>query len=257
MTIQYDGTKYDGWQRLGNSPDKHSIQGEIEKQLTEILGEEVTITGSGRTDSGVHAIGQIANFTTNKRIDCYSLNEKLNCKLPEDIRVTDIVMASINFHSRYFAVDKTYEYYIDNSEVQSVFSRKYTFHIPEKLDLKKMQIGAEYLLGTHDFKGFSSAMKDGRPTVKNLFELKVNEVKELPFTNINNKKKNEKFIIFTIRADGFLYNMVRIIIGTLVEIGLGIKEPESIKTILKEKDRQLSGYTIGSQGLFLKEVNYQ
>lgn len=262
LVIQYDGSKYQGWQRLGDS-SKKTIQGVLEEILQKILQEPIQLIGSGRTDAGVHAYAQVANFYVSeanlkkqeknvnpKRLELnkqqmeqyQKFQKRLNQILPEDIKIIGIEEVPDKFHSRYCASKKTYEYHLSIGQKASVFNRNYITCIQQALDIEKMKQAAVYFLGTHDFKGFSSEMKDGRKTQKTIYQLSIQ------------KKKEE--IVISIQADGFLYNMVRIIVGTLVEIGQSKKSPERILEIFETRDRQLAGYTIEAKGLFLKSVDY-
>lgn len=248
LVIQYDGSKYQGWQRLGKH-SKKTIQGVLEEVLQKILQEPIQLIGSGRTDAGVHAYAQVANFYVSEanlkkqQMERYQkFQKRLNQVLPEDIKIIKIEDVPDNFHSRYCANKKTYEYHLNIGQKASVFNRNYITCIQKALDIEKMKQASVYFLGTHDFKGFSSEMKDGRKTQKTIYQLSIQ------------KKKEE--IIISIQADGFLYNMVRIIIGTLVEIGQDKKSPDRILEIFETKDRQLAGYTIEAKGLFLKSVEY-
>lgn len=244
LTLMYDGSNYQGWQRLKTT--SHTIQGTLEKIISAEFNQDIKVIGSGRTDVGVHALGQVANFRmlTNraKQISCDQIKRDLNQKLPEDIKIIALEMAADEFHSRYNVRSKTYEYHIEIGERPSVFSRKYVTHIKKNLDLNQMKRACQFLKGTHDFIGFSSNMTDGRGTVKTVHEITI--------------ESDNGHVVIGIQADGFLYHMVRIIVGTLVEIGLNQRECESIISVFESKDRKLAGYTIESQGLFLKKVEY-
>lgn len=251
MTIMYDGSGYLGWQRLGKSRSKESIQGCIEKVLSDTLNEQVKIIGSSRTDQGVHAYAGIANFHTTSSMSLEEIKEELNLKLLEDIRITKLEEVSKQFHSRYSAKSKTYIYRIDNNDKANVFVRKYSYHHKDKLDIDKMQSAAEYFVGIHDFIGFSSPMKDNRTTVREIYSLTVK--KEVHHKSY---QKNNNQIIITVKGNGFLYNMVRIIVGTLIQVGEGKKKPGEMKNILDSKDRSLTGPKAEYQGLILKEIEY-
>lgn len=251
ITIMYDGSGYLGWQRLGKSMNKESIQGCIEKVLSDILKEQVKIIGSSRTDQGVHAYACVANFHTTSIIPIEKIKEEINLKLKEDIRITKLEEVSKQFHSRYSAISKTYIYHIDNNDKANVFTRKYSYHHKDKLDIDKMQNAAEYFVGIHDFIGFSSPMKDNRTTVREIYSLTVKE--ELDHKPYG---KNNKQIIITVKGNGFLYNMVRIIVGTLIQVGEGKKKPEEIKNVIDSKDKSQTGPKAEYQGLILKEVEY-
>lgn len=243
LIIKYDGTSYHGWQRLGGSDAKKTIQGVLELALGDLLKENIEIIGSGRTDAGVHAYAQAANFYTKVEFVEDELLSKLNHALPEDIQVIKVQKVKDGFHSRYDSLYKIYEYHIDCREKANVFTRKHTLWIDRDINLLSMQKGASYLLGTHDFKAFSSVMKDGRDTVKTIYSIDITASTDQ--------------IIISVKADGFLYNMMRIIVGTLLEVGLGEKKADEMETILKDKNRQKAGPCISGNGLFLKEVAYR
>lgn len=241
LVIAYEGTSYRGWQRLGPS-DTESIQGILENALADVLNAKVEITGASRTDAGVHAKGQVANFITGNPIDIDKLKYMVNRKLPSSIQVSHIDKVPLSFHSRFMSKGKIYEYLIDNGEKQRVFTRNLSLWIPERLDVKKMQDAAMYLVGIHDFSGFSNSMKDGRSTVRTISSIQISKVEEM--------------ITIQVIGDGFLYNMIRIIVATLIEIGKGKREMDSIHTILRIKDRTLAADTISGCGLCLKQVLY-
>ncbi len=240
LTISYDGTNYHGWQKQKNMV---TIQQTLESALEKILNKKIKLTGAGRTDAGVHAIAQIANFKiASIKIPVNKLPVALNSILPEDIRVLSGEIVDENFHARKSAKSKTYLYVISNTPVQSPFSAKYSWHIPYKINLKRMQKAAKILRGKHDFKSFMSHGSNPKSTVRNLMEVKI--------------KKKDSQIIFTFEADGFLKQMVRNITGTLVEIGIGKREPEEVIKILNAKDRTKAGICAPAHGLFLLKVNY-
>lgn len=240
LTIEYDGKKYLGWQRLGDS-DK-TIQGKIEKVLANMLGEEVEITGSGRTDAGTHAEGQVANFKAQTEMSPSQMQMVLNNQLPNDIIIKDVALVPERFHARYHATSKTYRYQVWNQEVPTALQRHYSHHVPDKLDINAIKEGAKLMVGTHDFIGFSSLKKTKKSTVRTITELEVTVVKGI--------------VAFRITGDGFLYNMVRIIVGTLIDIGLGNMQVADITQILENKIRAEAGKTLPAEGLFLEEVVY-
>lgn len=242
MIMMYDGSGYAGWQKLGVTDKKPALQTVLEDCLSVYLQEDIKIIGSGRTDAGTHALGQVANFHCQCQLSVEEMMKELNLMLPVDIAVFHMEEIQKDFHSRYSAKTKTYEYRIDQGETQSVFTRKYTYHYPKTLNIKNMEAASEYLIGTHDFKSFSTDRKDNKSTVRTLESIEIN--------TINNELR------IRITGDGFLYNMVRIIVGTLLEIGEGIKKTSEIRLILETRDRQLAGPTVSSQGLFLYEVKY-
>lgn len=241
MTIEYDGSRYLGWQRLGDSD--RTIQGKIEKVLSEMTGAKIEITGSGRTDAGAHARGQIANFKTTSPMDLSAMQTYLNQYLPRDIVVKVLEEVGDRFHARYNASGKKYIYYVWNTPVPSAFERKYSFYYPDQLDVDKMNAACRRLIGTHDFLGFSSVKKSKKSTVRTIDELAIHQ--------------DGSMLAFVFVGDGFLYNMVRIIMGTLLEIGSGAMAPEQIDDIFASKIRSEAGITVPAQGLFLEEVYYK
>ena len=240
ILIAYDGTRYNGWQRQDNT--ENTIQGKIEQLLSRMTGEEIEIHGSGRTDGGVHAKGQIANFHTNTTMTTEEILQYMNEYLPMDIAVLDVRDASERFHSRLNVKRKTYCYHIWNSEVPNVFERKYSYQITEKLDIYAMREAASYLLGTHDFKSFCARKKMKKSTVR--------MIESIDF------RKEGDMLFITYKGNGFLYNMVRILTGTLIEVGRGERKPEEMKMILESLNRDKAGFTAPAQGLFLEKVDY-
>lgn len=242
IIIAYDGAGYNGWQRLGKQGATKTIQSSIEQSLMQILDEKIEIVASGRTDAGVHALAQVANFYTTTSMNLREIKSKLNEILPVDIRILDVCEVPLSFHSRYDAISKEYEYRIDLRNKPDVFTRAYVLSYPEELNLQAMKKAALYMLGEHDFAGFSSKMKDERTTIKTIEAIHFECTGEQLFIRI--------------KGDGFLYNMVRIIVGTLLEVGTGKRTPESILEVLKTRNRSKAGYTVSSKGLFLKQVWY-
>lgn len=240
ITVSYDGTNYYGWQK---QKGKKTIQGTLEKALRRILKRTVKLTGSGRTDAGVHAFFQCANFKTDKLlVPVKKLPYVLNRLLPEDIRVLNAEEVDEGFDARRSAKAKTYMYVISNLSVQSPFSARYSWHIPEPLDVTKMRKAARTLIGKHDFRAFMSSGSVVSSTVR--------EVKKIVI-----KKKNSQIMII-IRADGFLKQMVRNIVGTLVEAGKGKRTPQEVAKILSSRDRTKAGICAPAHGLFLLSVDY-
>lgn len=240
ITIAYDGSRYNGWQRQDHTDN--TIQGKLEQLISRMTGEEIEIHGSGRTDGGVHAHGQVANFHTDCQMSREEMLAYMNEYLPMDIAVLDIRDAAERFHSRLNVKRKTYCYHIWNSPIPNVFLRKYSYQIPEPLNLKKMEQAAGYLLGTHDFKSFCSRKKMKKSTVRMIENIQI--------------EKNGNEIILTYRGNGFLYNMVRILTGTLIEVGRGERDAKEIPDILDAKSRERAGFTAPAQGLFLERVDY-
>lgn len=241
LTIQYDGTRYKGWQEL-NSTDM-TIQGKIEDVLSRMAGKQVEITGSGRTDAGVHAVGQVANFHLEEGWSEEEICSYLNRYLPEDIGIVSVEEVEERFHSRYQAKEKTYLYRIHTGKIPNVFERKYIYDYQCPLEVSRMRQAAGYLVGTHDFRSFCGNKKMKKSTVRTIYEIRIEE------------KEDELRIYYT--GNGFLQNMVRILTGTLIEIGDGRREPEDILTILEGKDREMAGYTAPACGLTLYQVSYE
>lgn len=238
----YDGSSYSGWQRLGKQDKKPSIQYILEECISDYLGETIKIIGSGRTDAGVHALGQVANFHCHSNLSTDEIQKNINSKLPEDIVLLEIEDVKYDFHSRYSAKSKTYEYWIDFREPPNVFTRKYAYHVTSPFNWEDMRKASKHLIGTHDFKAFSTDRKDKKSTIRTVESITIDV--------------QENDVRIRITGDGFLYNMVRIIVGTLLEIGEGLRKPEDIPIILKEKSRQSAGITVSSHALFLLDVRY-
>lgn len=239
LTIEYDGKCFNGWQK---QPDKLNIQGEIEKAIYNITKEEVELIGSGRTDAGVHALGQVANFKTNTNIAIEKLPLAINSQLKNSIIIKSAEEVDERFHSRYNAKNKTYRYIINNSKTGTAIYRNLEYCFPIELDVEKMQKAAKYFEGEHDFKAFKSSGTSGKNSVRTIYKALV--------------KKEEDKIIIELTGNGFLYNMVRIISGTLLEVGMGKINPEEINDIIESKDRQRAGKTLPAHGLYLVEVLY-
>lgn len=240
MIIEYDGSKYLGWQRLGDSD--RTIQGKLENVISEMTGTRIEIIGSGRTDAGVHARGQVANFKIISNMSLKEIQEYINHYLPQDIVVKELEEVHEKFHSRYHVVGKKYSYYIWNSHIPSAFDRKYSFYYPEDLNIEKMNLACSRLVGTHDFIGFSTLKKFKKSTVRRIDDISIHREGEL--------------LRFVFIGEGFLYNMVRIMLGTLLEIGTGTRDLNSIDEILASKSRSDAGFMVPAQGLFLDEVYY-
>lgn len=241
LTIEYDGKNFAGWQ---TQPGKISIQGEILKAIKDVTGEDVDLNASGRTDAGVHALGQIANFKTNSNIDVLKIPYALNSKLPNSIVIKKAEEVEERFHSRYNCEGKTYRYIINNSEFPSALNRYREFHVPYKLNFEDMKEALRLFEGTHDFKGFkSSGGSPKKTTVRTLTKCEI--------------KKEDDRIIIELSGDGFLYNMVRIISGTIVDVGLGKIKLNEMSSIIESGDRQLAGRTLPPHGLYLVEVRYE
>ncbi len=239
ITIQYDGTRYCGWQRLKN---KETIQGKIEDVLSVFFGHKIEIHASGRTDAGVHAEGQVANFKVRGEKNPEEIKEYLNRYLPSDISVMEISEVDERFHSRLSASEKVYCYRILNSGTRDVFSRRFVHQIPQRLDVEEMRRGGKYFEGIHDFKAFCQNKHFKKSSVREIYSVNIETA------------GNE--IRITYRGNGFLYNMVRIMTGTLIDVGLGKKRAEDIPLILESKLRENAGETAPAKGLALKQVIY-
>ncbi|KRU39151.1 tRNA pseudouridine synthase A [Clostridium sporogenes] len=241
LKLEYDGTNYCGWQKQKNEKFI-TLQGTLEKVISNITKEKVEITGASRTDSGVHAKGYICNFFTNSRIPPENLQKVINNNLPPDIIVLSSEEVSSEFHSRFCSKGKTYEYTILNKSEPIAIGRNYVFHFKHKLNIDKMRIASKYFIGTYDFSAFQTKGSSVKTSVRTISKFEIN--------------KSGDFIKFIITGNGFLYNMVRIIVGTLIEIGLNKREPEYIEYVIKSKDRRKAGKCVPSSGLCLKEVFY-
>ncbi len=240
MKITYEGTRYQGWQKQETSDN--TIQGKFEALLSRMCGEEITIQGSGRTDAGVHALGQIANFHTRSIMTTEEMLIYMNQYLPEDIAVVEVTEVPERFHSRLNAKGKRYSYRVWNSSIPNVFYRKFAHTVPERLDLVAMREAALYLLGEHDFKSFTSTKKGKKSTVRRIDRIAI--------------EKEGNLITFTFEGNGFLYHMIRILVGTLLEVGLGERSVEGIPKIICAKNREMAGPLVPGKGLILEEVYY-
>lgn len=240
LCIAYDGTRYNGWQKQGNT--SNTVQGKLEELLSRMTGEHIEVCGSGRTDAGVHAKGQIANFQTESSMTAEQMKDYMETYLPKDIAVISIEEVKARFHARLLAKEKIYSYTIWNSGVSNVFERKYMYQIKDPLNIEAMEKGAEYFIGEHDFKSFCSLKKYKKSTIRIIREIKI--------------QKDGPRIVITFRGDGFLYHMVRIMTGTLIEIGLGSRDPKEIASLLMSADRTKAGFTAPPLGLCLEQVVY-
>ena len=240
ITIQYDGTRYRGWQ-VQNSTDM-TIQGKLQSILSEMTGQFVEVIGSGRTDAGVHAYGQVANFHIPEGYSTQEILEYLNHYLPMDIAVIEIEEVDERFHARFHAVEKTYMYRIHRSKIPNVFERKFMYTYTDALDVSEMRKAAQILIGTHDYMAFCGNKKMKKSTVRTVRAINIEET------------ENELRISYT--GDGFLQNMIRIMTGTLIEVANGTKSCADIIEILERKERQLAGYTVPPEGLCLVNVSY-
>lgn len=240
MILKYEGTRYNGWQRQDSTDN--TIQGKLEAILSKMCGVPIDIHGAGRTDSGVHAFGQVLNFHMEEKKNPEEIMSYVNRYLPEDIAVIECMKVSERFHSRLNAKGKIYQYRIWNTSKRNVFERRWTYAYEEKLDVEAMKEAAGYLIGTHDFKSFCTKKKMKKSTVRTI-------------TSIDIEKTGDEIKI-TYEGNGFLYHMVRIVTGTLMEVGNGTKKPMDIIRILDQKERSEAGPLVPSQGLTLLQVKY-
>ena len=240
LTIEYDGKDFNGWQK---QPNKLNIQGTIEQAIKNITGEDVELNASGRTDAGVHALGQVANFKTNSEIPIEKFAIAINSKLKKSIVIKKAEEVDEKFHSRLNCKKKTYRYIINNSSEGTAIYRYLETHIPQKLDVKKMEQALKYFEGEQDFKAFKASGTSSKSSVRTIYKTQI--------------YKKEDRIIIELTGNGFLYNMVRIIAGTLVDVGLGKIEPQQIENIIKEKKRENAGKTLPPNGLYLVSVEYE
>jgi len=239
LTISYDGTAYKGWQSQANG---RTVQDQIEKAIKKVFGKKHTLYGASRTDSGVHAKCQAANFKTTNPIPLKKIAHALNAYLDEDIAVVKAEEAGRSFHARFDARGKHYRYQVLLNPHRDPFEEKYSWRVPYKLNVPRMRREAKVLLGRHDFKAFQAADKRERSSTRRITRLDI--------------KKRKDHLVLDIEGDGFLYNMVRNIVGTLVDIGRGYLPEASMKTILKSRDRRKAGPTAPAKGLFLIKVKY-
>lgn len=246
LTIAYDGSDYHGWQRQAEA---RTAQGELERALSFLLKEEVSVAGTSRTDSGVHAYGQRASFMSELKIPIDNLQVAINNLLPDSMRIVDVEEKPLTFHARFNSIGKTYIYKIHNGDYnlqQDLFMRNHFYHVLKKLDISAMQQATAYLVGAHDFASFQAAGGMQRETT-------VRTVKEI----IVEKSDEDGVVEISITGDGFLYNMVRIIVGTLVEVGIGKTGHRDLQKIIEAKDRSAAGHTAPPGGLYLKEIYYE
>jgi tRNA pseudouridine38-40 synthase len=244
MTVAYDGTDFTGWQR---QTKKRTVQAEIERALKSITGETILAVASGRTDAGVHALGQVVGFQTHSQISNKALLRAINAELPEDITAFDVTDAPDDFHAIRDAVRKRYRYVIEDNRIPDLFMRQYLWHIRKRLDVEAMKEAAKSLLGTHDFKSFQTSGSSRLSTTRTVYEILVD------------RQPGERTdrIIVEVEADGFLYNMVRNIVGTLVLVGRGTRPISWVAEVLASHDRRRAGMTAPARGLFLLWVKYE
>ena len=240
LTIEYDGKDFNGWQK---QKSKLNIQGEIERAIKEITNEDAELIASGRTDAGVHALGQVANFKTNSYIPIEKIPIALNTKLKRSIRILNAEEVPDRFHSRYNCKRKTYRYIINNSQNGTAIYRNLEFNFPQELNVDLMNEAAKFFIGEHDFKAFKASGTSSKSSVRVIYDAKV--------------YKNDERVIIELTGNGFLYNMVRIIAGTLIDVGTKKIMPIQIQNIINSKDRSMAGKTLPPNGLYLVKVEYK
>lgn len=239
LTISYDGTHYYGWQKQSKLP---TIQEELEKACKKLFGHDVSIKGSGRTDAGVHAKGQCASLKVNTPIPAEKMPRSLNNILPKDIVVLDAKLVGEEFHPQYFAKRKTYIYKVINSKYPVPQLWNYTYFVYTPLDVEAMNKGARNFIGTHDFKAFCSSKNTKKDTIRSIYSFEI--------------KRDGDIITFEVCGNGFLHNMVRIMVGTLIEVGKGDMKPDDIRQIILSKNRLKAGITVPASGLTMYRVDY-
>jgi len=240
LRIAYDGTNYCGWQIQDNGITVEEV---INRELSRLLNEDIHVIGASRTDSGVHALGNVAVFDTETRIPGEKISFALNQRLPNDIRIQESKEVDESFHPRFCSSIKTYEYKILNRTFPMPTERLYSHFVYMKLNVEKMQNAAEYIVGEHDFKSFCSSHSQVQSTVRTVYSIDIT--------------KNGDMIKILIRGNGFLYNMVRIIAGTLIKVGLGVYPPEHVKEIIEARDRRMAGQKAAACGLTLVKLEYE
>lgn len=249
ITLAYDGTDYVGWQRQASGT---SIQGLIEDALRELDGRDVTVTGAGRTDAGVHALGQVAAFSLVRTIDTTTLVRALNAHLPQDVRVWSAAEVAETFHPRFDARSKSYRYRLWNGDVVNPFERRYVWHVIGALNVEAMDEAARMLEGTHDFAAFQGTGSDAKTTTRTVFGSRVVRARHPP-----HHTPQTAVVDYEVCGDGFLRHMVRAIVGSLVEVGRGRREPAWIREVLASRSRALAGDTAPPHGLALTAVRYE
>jgi tRNA pseudouridine38-40 synthase len=250
LIIEYDGTNYQGWQTQRSGL---TVQDIMCKTISGITGEEIKLLSASRTDAGVHALGQVAVFMTDSRLQSDTLKRALNAKLPKDMRIVETEELASEFHPRYLAIKKSYFYLIEKTQKQSVFLHRYAWRIPVDLDLAGMEKAAGLFIGEHDFSAFRAAGCGAKTTVRTIHSISVSRYDHIDFMTT---KIQGDFIKIRIEANAFLRHMVRNIVGTLVDVGKGKISPEEVLNIIKSCDRKMAGPTAPAKGLFLEKVFY-
>ena len=239
LTIQYDGGRYKGWQRLTS---ENTVQGKIEQVLSEMLEKHIEINGCSRTDAGVHAYAQIANFKANEKLHPQEVKRYLNRYLPQDISVTDVEVVPDAFHARLHAKEKTYLYQVWNEAYGNPFLRRYSMHVMSKLNIDDMRKAAKHFIGTHDFTAFSNAKSKSKTMNREIYSIDIIQ--------------DGGLVSMRIRGDGFLHNMVRRIAGVLIDVGIGEINPDTVPEIIQSKQRSDVGVTAEACGLILEKIQY-
>lgn len=239
IVVEYDGTRYFGWQL---QKDRPTVQGELQRAVQEVTGRRTLVVGAGRTDAGVHAEAQVANFHTTSALSVAKWPEALNAHLPEDVAVLSAAEAPLDFHAQFAATSKIYRYRVLNRPVRSALERFRTHLVKAPLDVPRMQEAAKRLVGTHDFRSFGTEMSRKEDTVRTIFSLSI--------------VRQGEFVDFVVHGDGFLYNQVRSMVGTLLAVGLGRRPPEWVAEVLEARDRSRAGANVPAKGLTLVEVRY-
>lgn len=241
ITLSYDGTRYSGWQKQGNTPN--TIQGKLEKVLSAMFGSAVEVQGSGRTDAGVHAMAQVANFKMDTKVSAAEICRYLRSYLPQDIGVLQVEEVDARFHARLSAKRKTYRYRVWNSDVPNVFEKKYLHICPETLDIEAMRACIPYFLGEHDFRAFCSNPDLKKSSVRTVYAMELEQLGHE--------------LRLTVTGNGFLYNMVRLLMGTMLEVGRGNRKPSDIPMIFESGARYMAGPMAPACGLCMMEVTYE
>ncbi len=239
ITVEYNGANFYGWQKQNG---KRTVQDELEKTITEVTGETVTVEGSGRTDRGVHALGQVVSFTLESKIPCVGLKKALNNLLPNDIFVKKVEVVDANFHARFSAKKKTYQYIVQVGGDRNAVKNATLAYYPFSVNFEKMEEVSKLMIGKHNFKGFCSSGTNVKDFEREIYDLKI--------------KKKGRIFTFEITGNGFLYNMVRIIVGTLLDVGRDKLTQENVEQALASGKREYAGQTMPACGLYLKRVEY-
>lgn len=250
IVLQYEGTRYRGWQRQVST--ENTIQGKLEALLSKMTGQKIEIIASGRTDAGVHALGQVANFHADTQMSPEEILDYMNFYLPEDVAVISVKEVSERFHSRLNVKGKSYCYRVIQTELPHIFDRKYAHLVKEELDVAAMEKAAQFLVGTHDFKAFTSSKKGKKSTVRTIEKI---EIKKTVSASMSMQNVQDE-IRFVYSGNGFLYHMVRIMTGTLLEVGTHKRRPEEVAEILESGLRENAGELVPAKGLILMEVRY-